>query len=1062
MISCLQRALRDTTSLVAPSALSRTTALATGVIAGTLLFPSGQALAQQVWNGTGSDFNTGANWTSGTVPGVGNVAVFAGTTANNNLGTSQNTSLGGITYNVGASPYAITLGDNLQLFGNVTNNSSATQVIDVGGKAIFFYAAANSGTNVTYNLAAGGEIQFRDNSVGGLSRFTLGALSRIGIFDAAKVVALGSLSGSGLIENVAPGATLTIGGLNETSTFSGQISSGGGGGLLGIEKVGSGTLILTGTNTYTGGTTISAGALQIGAGGTSGSIAGNVLNNAALVFDRSDSVTFGGVISGSGTLTKMGAGTLTLSSSNTYSGGTSLTDGTLAVASGTSLGSGPLQMSGATTFRALGNLTVNNAVSLAGGTATIDTDSFDLGLGGVISGIGTLTKTGTGTLTLSGVNTYSGATWIQDGTLQMGGSGALSNQTSVQISAGATFDLNGLTQSVGSLSGTGDVLLSGATLRAGNNNTDTTFSGAISGAGALLKDGTGTLTLNGANLHTGVTQVLGGRLVVDGSVASPVIVMPGATLAGSGSVGATTVGGTLSPGNSPGTLTINGNLVMGGASTYVAEVQGAVADRVNVTGTASLAGTLRLVPLGGAYTFNSAYTLLSATGGLGGTRFSPVATAGPFGDGVTTSIAYTATDVLLTLTPKPLVPIVDPAVPAPAPAGPRLGVGRPANAYAVAAAIDGAVANGGDPSALFGIYNLPAAAIPAAVNSLSGEVHTAAPAMANTAADRFLGTLLDGAGAGRLSGAAGGPGGTAGFTADLPSKQDGPGRSTFDPARFSLWGATFGSTGRSDGDRIVGSANRNLSDGHAAVGADIRLGSNTVVGAAVAGGQSRASLSGGLGKAEADIFQAGIYGRTTLGSVNLAAALGYARLETDTTRAISALGLTGVTASYATQAWSGRIEASLPVIAWSGITLSPLAAFQAVRASSPAAVERDVMGATAGMLTLAKRTDMTSRSELGLRLDASLLAGVMPVTGFVRAAWAHYYHRDADLTASLNGLPGALFGVTGARPDRNAALLAAGADVKLSQSVSLGMRVDSELSANTRRLGGTAQLRVSF
>jgi autotransporter-associated beta strand protein len=66
------------------------------------------------------------------------------------------------------------------------------------------------------------------------------------------------------------------------------------------------------------------------------------------------------------------------------------------------------------------------------------------------------------------------------------------------------------------------------------------------------------------------------------------------------------------------------------------------------------------------------------------------------------------------------------------------------------------------------------------------------------------------------------------------------------------------------------------------------------------------------------------------------------------------------------------------------------------------------------------------------------------------------------IAAGANGLPGASFAVTGARPDRNAALVTAGADIRLSQTVSLGMHVDTELSANTGRLGGTAQLRVSF
>ncbi|SNT43548.1 hypothetical protein SAMN05216374_4093 [Tardiphaga sp. OK246] len=85
-------------------------------------------------------------------------------------------------------------------------------------------------------------------------------------------------------------------------------------------------------------------------------------------------------------------------------------------------------------------------------------------------------------------------------------------------------------------------------------------------------------------------------------------------------------------------------------------------------------------------------------------------------------MGYTATDVQLTLAPKQLTPTVG------AP-------NAPANAYSVATAIDRAVVAGGDPSLLFAIYNLPAAAIPAAINQLSGEIHTAAPAMANVAAD---------------------------------------------------------------------------------------------------------------------------------------------------------------------------------------------------------------------------------------------------------------------------------------------------------------------------------------
>lgn len=1058
MISCLRRALRETTSLVAPSALTTTSALATGVIVGALLVQSGQTQAQQIWIGTGPDFNTGANWTTGTVPGAGDVAVFDGTTANNNLSTSLNTSLGGITYNSGAVPYAITLGNNLQLFGNVTNNSTSRQTINVGGSALFFFGSASSGENVTYNLTSGGEIQFRGSSVGGLSYFNLGAGSQVGIFETANAVALGSLSGSGLIRNIAPGAaTLAIGGLNETSTFSGEISSGGGGGLLGIEKVGSGTLILTGTNTYTGGTTITAGTLQVGSGGTTGAIVGDILNNATLVFNRSDSITFSGLISGSGVLTKAGAGTLVLSGSNTYGGGTSLNAGTLAIGMPDALGTGALQMSGGTTLRTLGNFLVSNAVSLSSGTAIIDTGTFDSALTGVISGAGTLSKTGTGTLTLSGANTYSGATWIQEGTLRMGGAGVLSNQTAVQISAGAVFDLNGITQTVGSLSGTGDVLLGGTTLIAGGNNSSTTYSGTISGAGSLLKGGSGTLTLTGTNTYTSITQVLDGSLIVNGSVATPVIVMSGATLGGSGSVGATTVGGTLSPGNSPGTLTINGNLVMGVGSTYIAEVQGAVADRVNVTGTAALAGTLRIVPLGGAYSFSAPYTLLSAVGGLGGTSFSLVDTTGTFGDGVTTTVSYTANDVLLLLTPKPLAPIVDPVVPEPT----RLGVGRPANAYAIASAIDGAVANGANPSSLFAIYNLPAAAIPAAVSSLSGEVHTAAPAMAHVAADQFLRTMLDPTAAGRLGAAPAGPGAAA-FSGLVRKGADQPvAPSRLDAPFYSVWGSAYGSYGRTEGSARIGSASRSIDDAHLATGVDIRPMPGTVAGVAVSGGRARASLPGVLGKIDADVFQAGLYGVTQLGPVKLGGALSYARLENDVSRGIPVLG-SSLSSSYATTAWSGRLQASATLLGWNGVSVSPLAAFQATRARSPAVIEANWIGGNAGALALNKRNDVTARSELGLQLDADTVLGSVPVTAHVRAAWAHYVQRDADLTASLNGLPGASFGATGAEAERNSALLSAGVMARLSDRVSLGLNLDGELSGNSNRLGGSAQLKVSF
>ena len=98
-----------------------------------------------------------------------------------------------------------------------------------------------------------------------------------------------------------------------------------------LQQNGTGTIILTGTNTYTGGTTISAARCRSATAAPTGSIAGNVANNGALVFNRSDSVTFGGIISGTGAVQKIGGGTTILTGANTYSGGTTISAGTLQI-----------------------------------------------------------------------------------------------------------------------------------------------------------------------------------------------------------------------------------------------------------------------------------------------------------------------------------------------------------------------------------------------------------------------------------------------------------------------------------------------------------------------------------------------------------------------------------------------------------------------------------------------------------------------------------------------------------------------------------------------------------
>ena len=241
---------------------------------------------------------------------------------------------------------------------------------------------------------------------------------------------------------------------SDAVTFGGLISGTGS-----LTQLGGGTLTLTGANTYTGGTTISAGTLQLGNGGTSGSIVGNVADNGVLAFDRSDSVTFGGVISGTGSVLQEGAGATILTSANSYSGGTTVVNGTLGVGANGALGTGPVELfTDATLAFTANGLNLANAVVLEGSLdPTIDTGANTDTISGVISGPGSLTKTGSGELILTGADTYTGATTVAAGTLIVNGSIAASS--SLTLDSGTTLGGSG---AVG-----GFVVPSGATVAPG-------------------------------------------------------------------------------------------------------------------------------------------------------------------------------------------------------------------------------------------------------------------------------------------------------------------------------------------------------------------------------------------------------------------------------------------------------------------------------------------------------------------------------------------------------------------------------------------------------------------
>ncbi|EAP9402755.1 TPA: autotransporter outer membrane beta-barrel domain-containing protein [Salmonella enterica] len=333
--------------------------------------------------------------------------------------------------------------------------------------------------------------------------YTGGTTISGGTLVATNVDALGS-------GDVTDDATLE---LNTGGTFDNAI-----GGSGNVVKSGADTLTLSGSNSYTGGTTISGGTLvasNVEALGT-----GDVTNNATLELNTGGD--FINNIGGTGRVEKSGDDTLTLSGSNTYTGGTLINGGTLVASNVEALGTG--------------DVTDNATLELnTGGT-------FD----NAISGSGQVVKSGDETLTLSGTNSYTGGTTISGGTLvatnvEALGSGDVTDDATLELNTGGTFDnaISGSGQVVKSgdkmltLSGansySGGTLISDGTLVASNVealgtgdvtnnatlelNTGGDFTNNISGSGQVVKSGDDTLTLSGANSYTGGTTISGGTLV---------------------------------------------------------------------------------------------------------------------------------------------------------------------------------------------------------------------------------------------------------------------------------------------------------------------------------------------------------------------------------------------------------------------------------------------------------------------------------------------------------------------------------------------------------------------
>ena len=602
------------------------------VAGGELLFDSAVSRSGDVTL-TGGKLNINGKAVSlGTLSGTaGEVALGTGTAGTLTVAQGATGEFAGVISGVG----------NLIKDGTATltlsnaNTYSGTTTINGGTLSITNNAGLLGGTDV--NVNSGGTLDIKDANLNALNlglsgqgNAGAGALTGSGVARYAGGLTLDAdayIGGTG---------TLSLGGALQ-GVPSRQLTKVGTGTLVLESNSGSfrgDTTIASGTVSVRNDAALGTGAVTVSSGGAL-NIDGAILSATSLTLNGSGTPAGDGALTGSGAagftgpitlgsattigvgnaatltlsdgiaggatagLTKAGVGTLVLNGAGTYSGGTTIQSGAVTAGNATALGTGATTVATGSTLNidgvtltspatlslegsliGVGSAAYNGAVSIASSTALIGTgpaSSDALTLNSPLTGLG-LTKVGAGTLSLSGANAYTGSTTINGGTLALNAGATLPASLPTTLAGGTTLRLNGTAQQIGDLTGgAGAQLELGATLTVTENGL-TAFAGAISGPGNLIKDGSGTLTLSGANSYSGTTNINAGTLTVSGSGtlgADAAAVASGATLnlagvtltspstlnlsgSGVGGIGALT--GT-------GTAGYNGAITLGGATT---------------------------------------------------------------------------------------------------------------------------------------------------------------------------------------------------------------------------------------------------------------------------------------------------------------------------------------------------------------------------------------------------------------------------------------------------------------------------------------------------------------
>ena len=1010
--------------------------------------------AAQTWLGNTSDYGNPTNWSGGAVPTV--TAFFTATGSTSVVLPAAPSSVGEFDFASNAQSYNFGVSSTFTLTATgMTSHSSTQQTFTVTG----------SGTLAFANIASGGP-STAIILVGPTSTLDISALTVSGI----QLGSVSSASGNGQINL---GARLLLVGFDDTSTlFSGVISGTGGS----ITKTGSGTWTLSGANTYTGGTTVIGGTLQ----GTTTSLQGNIVNNATVAFSQATSGTYAGTMSGSGNLLVNGTGIVTLTGSNSYSGGTTITGGLVNFASAGNFGSGAITLNGGGLQWAAGTSTdiSPRLTALGAGGGTFDTNGNSVTLASAITGTGALTKAGPGMLILGGTNSYTGGTTVSGGTLQgttaslqgnilnnatvnfsqtgngtyagtMSGSGGLvKSGAGTVILSGANSYTGGTTVSAGTLQGTtaslqGNILNNGTV--AFSQNGGGTYAGSLSGTGGVNIQGGGVVTFTGANSYTGPTSVTGSGFVVNGSLASPVTIDSASSIGGSGSVGGLTVnGGILSPGNSIGTLTVNGTYGQNGGTYAVQLNNQGQSDRVAVNGTATLnGGTVQVAATQGSYANSTTYTIVSATGGVNGS-YAGATSNFAF---LTPSLSYDANDAYLTLTLASSMPFSS--------------FNGTRNQRAVAGALNQSFATAtGDWATVIGaLAGLTNQQADPALTAISGEPYADIGTVNVGASLLFLNTVGQQMAVARGYGNPGSRIALAQACASATACDD-----TSSLSRLSAWISGIGSFGN-----VAGNGNASTltySQGGVAAGIDYRLDPRFLMGLAIGYISGRQWVDGFNGQANSNEYNAALYASFTQDGFYVDAMAGYAYGDTQVQRTMLIPNLQPRIANGRNGAneFLGQIEGGYRIGVYepARATLTPFVRFQTVAAAQGGLTESGSANAL-GLIVQSQNTTSV-RTVLGADLAGNIPVGAAtPLVIALRLGWAHEYaSTDRPVTASFLGAPSASFTVYGAQPQHDSAVIGLGLDTRLAAGMSLYARYDGEIGIDENVHAVTAGLRMTW